>query len=108
MCCDTTVHEAAHPWVKVLEVANVMAAMVVKGADGALVPHDEVHLTHFGSFNGFVATVTIGRVSGERPAQESVRYSNPDPKIIGRGLRRNPRIMKTAMLAARRMPGNGD
>jgi hypothetical protein len=38
--------------------ADAMAAMPVKGPDGAVVPHDQVHRTHLGSLNGFLATVT--------------------------------------------------
>ena len=58
MCCDTTAREAAHRGFKVLMAADAMAAMPVKGPDGVLVPHDQVHRTHLGSLNGFLATVT--------------------------------------------------
>jgi nicotinamidase-related amidase len=58
MCCDTTAREAAHRGFKVLMVADAMAAMAVKGPDGILVPHDQVHRTHLGSLNGLLATVT--------------------------------------------------
>lgn len=58
MCCDTTAREAAHRGFKVLMAADAMAAMPVKGPDGAVVPHDQVHRTHLGSLNGFLATVT--------------------------------------------------
>ncbi len=43
MCCDTTTREAA--------------AMDVKGPDGVVIPHDQVHRTHLGSLNGFLAEV---------------------------------------------------
>jgi hypothetical protein len=32
--------------------------MAIKGPDGILVPHDQVHRTHLGSLNGLLATVT--------------------------------------------------
>jgi nicotinamidase-related amidase len=58
MCCDTTAREAAHRGFKVLMAADAMAAMPVKGPDGGVVSHDQVHRTHLGSLNGFLATVT--------------------------------------------------
>ena len=58
MCCDTTAREAAHRGFKVLLAADAMAAMPVKGPDGVVIPADQVHRTHLGSLNGFLATVT--------------------------------------------------
>jgi nicotinamidase-related amidase len=58
MCCDTTAREGAHRGFKVLMAADAMAAMPVRGPDGVIVPHDQVHRTHLGSLNGFLATVT--------------------------------------------------
>jgi nicotinamidase-related amidase len=58
MCCDTTAREAAHRGFKVLMAADAMAAMPVKGPDGGVIPADQVHRTHLGSLNGFLATVT--------------------------------------------------
>jgi nicotinamidase-related amidase len=58
MCCDTTAREAAHRGFTVLMAADAMAAMSVKGPDGTLIPADQVHRTHLGSLNGFLATVT--------------------------------------------------
>jgi nicotinamidase-related amidase len=58
MCCDTTAREAAHRGFRVLMAADAMAAMPVTGPDGVLVPHDQVHRTHLGSLNGFLASVT--------------------------------------------------
>jgi nicotinamidase-related amidase len=58
MCCDTTAREAAHRGFKVLMAADAMAAMPVKGPDGVLIPADQVHRTHLGSLNGFLATLT--------------------------------------------------
>ena len=31
--------------------------MDVKGPDGVVIPHDQVHRTHLGSLNGFLAEV---------------------------------------------------
>ena len=58
MCCDTTAREAAHRGFKVLMAADAMAAMAVKSPDGQVIPAAEVHRTHLGSLNGFLATVT--------------------------------------------------
>ena len=70
MCCDTTAREAAHRGFKVLMVADAMAAMAVKGPDGVLVPHDQVHRTHLGSLHGFLATVTtVPALTGAAPAR---------------------------------------
>ncbi len=70
MCCDTTAREAAHRGFKVLMVADAMAAMAVKGPDGVLVPHDQVHRTHLGSLHGFLATVTtVPALTGAGPGQ---------------------------------------
>jgi nicotinamidase-related amidase len=70
MCCDTTAREAAHRGFKVLMAADAMAAMSVKGPDGVLVPHDQVHRTHLGSLNGFLATVTTSpALTGGAPAR---------------------------------------
>ncbi len=70
MCCDTTAREAAHRGFKVLMAADAMAAMPVKGLDGILIPADQVHRTHLGSLNGFLATVTTSpALTGIRPAR---------------------------------------
>jgi nicotinamidase-related amidase len=58
MCCDTTARQAPHHGFKVLMAADAMAAMSVKGPDGVVIPHDQVHRTHLGSLNGFLATIT--------------------------------------------------
>jgi nicotinamidase-related amidase len=57
MCCDTTAREAAHRGFKVIVLSDATAAMDVKGPDGAVIPHDQVHRTHLGSLNGFLAEV---------------------------------------------------
>jgi hypothetical protein len=38
-------------------LSDATAAMDVKGPDGAVIPHDQVHRTHLGSLNGFLAEV---------------------------------------------------
>ena len=38
-------------------IERVTAAMDVKAPDGAVIPHDQVHRTHPGSLNGFLAEV---------------------------------------------------
>jgi nicotinamidase-related amidase len=57
MCCDTTTREAAHRGFQVTLLSDATAAMDVKGPDGAVIPHDQVHRTHLGSLNGFLAEV---------------------------------------------------
>jgi nicotinamidase-related amidase len=57
MCCDTTTREAAHRGFKVTLLSDATAAMDVTGPDGVVIPHDQVHRTHLGSLNGFLAEV---------------------------------------------------
>jgi nicotinamidase-related amidase len=57
MCCDTTTREAAHRGFKVTLLSDATAAMDVKGPDGVVIPHDQVHRTHLGSLHGFLAEV---------------------------------------------------
>ncbi|HET7875941.1 MAG TPA: cysteine hydrolase family protein [Methylomirabilota bacterium] len=57
MCCDTTAREAAHRGFQVTILSDATAAMDVKGPDGQVIPHDQVHRTHLGSLNGFLAEV---------------------------------------------------
>lgn len=57
MCCDTTAREAAHRGFQVTLLSDATAAMDVKGPDGVVIPHDQVHRTHLGSLNGFLAEV---------------------------------------------------
>ena len=61
MCCDTTAREAAHRGFTVLMAADAMAAMPVKDPDGGTISAEQVHRTHLGSLNGFLATVTTSR-----------------------------------------------
>jgi len=42
---------------KVTLLSDATAAMDVKGPDGVVIPHDQVHRTHLGSLNGFLAEV---------------------------------------------------
>jgi nicotinamidase-related amidase len=58
MCVDTTSRQAAHLGFKVSVLADATAAMAVKGPDGAVIPADQVHRTHLGSLNGFLADIT--------------------------------------------------
>ena len=46
-----------HRGFKVTLLSDATAAMDVKGPDGVLIPHDQVHRTHLGSLNGFLAEV---------------------------------------------------
>jgi transcription elongation factor GreA len=72
MCCDTTTREAAHRGFKVTLLSDATAAMDVKGPDGLVIPHDQVHRTHLGSLNGFLAEVKrsdeVERLKKERPS----------------------------------------
>lgn len=57
MCVDTTSRQAAHLGYKVTVLTDATAAMTVKGPDGEVIPHDQVHRTHLGSLNGFLADI---------------------------------------------------
>jgi nicotinamidase-related amidase len=57
MCVDTTARQAAHLGFKVTVLSDATAAMDVKGPDGALIRAADVHRTHLGSLNGFLAEV---------------------------------------------------
>ena len=57
MCVDTTARQAAHLGLKVTVLSDATAAMDVKGPDGAVIPAADVHRTHLGSLNGFLAEV---------------------------------------------------
>ncbi len=57
MCVDTTTREAAHRGFKVTVVSDATAAMSVRGPDGETIPADQVHRTHLGSLNGFLAEI---------------------------------------------------
>jgi nicotinamidase-related amidase len=57
MCVDTTARQAAHLGFKVTVLSDATAAMDVKAPDGAVIPAADVHRTHLGSLNGFLAEV---------------------------------------------------
>jgi nicotinamidase-related amidase len=57
MCVDTTARQAAHLGFAVTVLADACAAMAVKGPDGAAIPADQVHRTHLGSLQGFLADI---------------------------------------------------
>ena len=49
-----------------------MAAMPVKGPDGGVISAEQVHRTHLGSLNGFLATVTTSpALTGAAPGRLS-------------------------------------
>jgi nicotinamidase-related amidase len=57
MCVDTTTREAAHRGFTVTVLSDATAAMAVKAPDGATIDAEQVHRTHLGSLNGFMAEV---------------------------------------------------
>jgi nicotinamidase-related amidase len=57
MCVDTTARQAAHLGFQVTVLADATAAMAVKGPDGEPIPADQVHRTHLGSLQGFLADI---------------------------------------------------
>lgn len=57
MCVDTATRQAAHLGFKATVLADATAAMAVRGPDGAVIAHDQVHRTHLGSLSGFLADV---------------------------------------------------
>jgi nicotinamidase-related amidase len=57
MCVDTTARQAAHLGFKVIVLSDATAAMDVKGPDGVVIPAADVHRTHLGSLNGFLAEI---------------------------------------------------
>jgi nicotinamidase-related amidase len=64
MCVDTTARQAAHLGFQVAVLADACAAKAVTGPDGATITADQVHRTHLGSLQGFLADVTtVARVS---------------------------------------------
>ena len=57
MCVDTTARQASHLGFKVTVVSDATAAMDVKAPDGGVIAAADVHRTHLGSLNGFIAEV---------------------------------------------------
>jgi nicotinamidase-related amidase len=56
MCVDTTARQAAHLGFAVTVLSDACAAMAVKGPDGVIAA-DQVHRTHLGSLQGFLADI---------------------------------------------------
>ena len=57
MCVDTTARQAAHLGFGVTVLADACAAKDVTGPDGRTIPAAQVHATHLGSLNGFLAEI---------------------------------------------------
>ncbi len=57
MCVDTTARQAAHLGFGVTILADATAAKAVKGPDGVEISADQVHRTHLGSLQGFLADI---------------------------------------------------
>ena len=57
MCVDTTTRQAAHLGFKVTVLSDATAAKAVTGPDGEAIDADQVHRTHLGSLNGFLAEI---------------------------------------------------
>jgi nicotinamidase-related amidase len=57
MCVDTTARQAAHLGFAVTVLADACAAKSVTGPDGATIAADQVHRTHLGSLQGFLADI---------------------------------------------------
>ena len=57
MCVDTTARQAAHLGFAVTVLADACAAKAVKGPDGQPISAAQVHQTHLGSLDGFLAEI---------------------------------------------------
>ena len=57
MCVDTTARQAAHLGFAVTVLADACAAKSVTGPDGVTIAADQVHRTHLGSLQGFLADI---------------------------------------------------
>jgi nicotinamidase-related amidase len=57
MCVDTTARQAAHLGFKVTVLADACAAKAVTGPDGETISAEQVHRTHLGSLDGFLAEI---------------------------------------------------
>jgi nicotinamidase-related amidase len=65
MCVDTTTRQAAHLGFQVTVLADACAARAVTGPDGAPISADQVHRTHLGSLDGFLADIkSVDDVAG--------------------------------------------
>ena len=57
MCVDTTARQAAHLGFGVTVLADATAAKAVQGPDGEQISAEQVHRTHLGSLQGFLADI---------------------------------------------------
>ncbi|HET7341342.1 MAG TPA: isochorismatase family protein [Methylomirabilota bacterium] len=57
MCVDTTARQAAHLGFAVTVLADACAAKAVTGPDGEAITAEQVHRTHLGSLQGFLAEI---------------------------------------------------
>ena len=57
MCVDTTARQAAHLGFGVTVLADACAAKAVRGRDGQTIAAAQVHETHLGSLDGFLAEI---------------------------------------------------
>jgi nicotinamidase-related amidase len=57
MCVDTTARQAAHLGFAVTVLSDATAAKAVQGPDGEAISADQVHRTHLGSLQGFLADI---------------------------------------------------
>jgi nicotinamidase-related amidase len=65
MCVDTTTRQAAHLGFQVTVLADACAAKAVTGPDGGAIAADQVHRTHLGSLQGFLAEIkTVAEIAG--------------------------------------------
>jgi nicotinamidase-related amidase len=65
MCVDTTTRQAAHLGLQVTVLADACAAKAVTGPDGVAIDAEQVHRTHLGSLQGFLAEIaTVDRIAG--------------------------------------------
>jgi nicotinamidase-related amidase len=68
MCVDTTGAAGGHLGFAVTVLSDACAAMAVKGPDGAVIAADQVHRTHLGSLQGFLADIKpVQRALGGAP-----------------------------------------
>lgn len=68
MCVDTTARQAAHLGFGVTVLADACAAKDVKGTDGRTISAEQVHQTHLGSLDGFLAEIRTVSELGEAKA----------------------------------------
>lgn len=65
MCVDTTTRQAAPLGFQITVLADACAAKAVTGPDGEAIAADQVHRTHLGSLQGFLAEIkTVAEIAG--------------------------------------------